>query len=93
VKNFIPYSHLDPFEQRQVHDWLTDHRVDYRRVPAAAEFDYDPATGEWRIPAYVRSANGRGIRVDPATGDPLMRIVRRRELRPLPWPRMAGGAL
>ena len=83
----IPYHDLLPAEQQALHAWLRGHRVEPERVPLDAQFELDAATGEWRIPVFVRHPDG-GIRVDLATGDILRRIVRRRELRPLPWPRV-----
>lgn len=80
----IPYRRLDQAERERIHGWLIDHDIDYTRVPVHADLRYDDATGEWRIPLYVRKPGG--IVVDPVTGEPRRVVVRRRELRPLPWP-------
>lgn len=52
-------------------------------MPVYATFEHDPATCEWRIPTYWVDADGR-MRLD---GEDVRKVVlRRRELRPLPWP-------
>lgn len=91
VAEFIPYERLTPDERAELHAWLWDHRIDPGRVPIGADFDFDATTGEWRIPQFVKGPGGRGVRVDPVTRDALLQVVRRRELRPLPWPRELVG--
>lgn len=81
----IPYLELTPDQQEQIRAWLHEHRIDPARVPIDAQLDYDPAAGEWRIPAYRVDRDGRK-RVDPVLGKLRINIVRRRQLRPLPWP-------
>lgn len=83
----IPYLGLAPEEQEEVHAWLREHRIEPGRVPVEADFEYDPTTGEWRIPLHWLDADGhRRIDLNPG-GDIRRIVVRRRELRPLPWPR------
>lgn len=79
----IPYIDLPLGEKLAIHDWLTEHHVDYKRVPVDAQFEHDEATGEWLIPLFWVDDNGR-MHLD---GDSDVRriVVRRRELRPLPW--------
>jgi hypothetical protein len=84
----IPYLDLPLGEKLAIHDWLTEHHVDYTRVPVYAQFEYDEVTGEWLIPVYWVDDDGR-MRIDlDGNGAELVRqhVVRRRELRPLPWP-------
>lgn len=87
MSGFIPYLDLDAEDKAQIHGWLLDHRVDYHRVPVYAEFEYDAATSEWRIPLYWHDPDGR-MRIDETGDDVRKVVVRRRELRPLPWPRV-----
>lgn len=84
----IPYRELTPDQQEQIRTWLREHRIDPGRVPIDARFGYDPVVGEWRILAYRVDRDGRK-RIDPVLGRLRINIVRRRQLRPLPWP--AGG--
>lgn len=90
MTGLIPYLDLTPDEKQELHTWLLDHQVDYHRVPAYVEFDFDSATREWRIPMYVVDTDGR-MRLDKVTGEVPKVVVRRRELRPLPWPRDEPG--
>jgi hypothetical protein len=76
----IPYLDLPLGEKLAIHDWLTEHHVDYHRVPVEAQFEYDEATGEWIIPMFWVDGDGR-MRLE----DVRWYAVRRRELRPLPW--------
>lgn len=82
---FVHYLKLDTDEKLAVHQWLTDHGVDYTRVPIYAQFDRDDATGEWRIPVYWVDDDGK-MRIDHVTEEIRLHVVRCRELRPLPWP-------
>lgn len=86
MADFIPYPDLSPEQRQAIHIWLRGHRVDPGRVPVYATFERDAATGEWRIPAYWVDADGR-MRVDAAE-DVRKVVLRRRELQPLPWPRV-----
>jgi len=79
------YRELTPGERDELHRWLVDHRVDYTRVPVYAQFERDDATGEWRIPVYWVDDDGR-MRLDETGNDVRQHVIRRRELRPLPWP-------
>jgi hypothetical protein len=79
----IPYLGLPLGDKLAIHDWLTEHHVDYTRVPVYAQFEYDDVTGEWLIPIYWHDSIGR-MRVDEH-GGVRTHVVRRRELRPLPW--------
>lgn len=81
---FVLRDALTRDEKDELHRWLADHHVDYIRVPVYAEFDRDDATGEWRIPVYWFDA-GR-MRLDETGQDVRKHVIRRRELRPLPWP-------
>lgn len=90
MADFLPYLDLMAEQRDEVHRWLRDHRVNPGRVPVYAQFEYDPAVQEWRIPLYWHNAEGR-MRIDQ-TGVRRI-VVRRRELRPLPWPRMADEVL
>jgi hypothetical protein len=83
----IPYADLDDEDQAAIKAWLVDHRVNPDRVPIDAIPDLDPATGEWRIPVYWHNAHGRAV-VNPDGETIRSLVVRRRELRPLPWPRV-----
>lgn len=83
----IPYRNLDDEDQAAIMAWLVDHRVDPRRVPIDAQFEHDPVTGEWRIPVYWHDARGRKA-ANPDGETIRSLVVRRRELRPLPWPRV-----
>ncbi|GGN40412.1 hypothetical protein GCM10010109_69490 [Actinoplanes campanulatus] len=89
----VPYLQLMADQREQIHAWLTDHRINYTRVPVYAQFAYDSATQEWRIPIYWHDSNGR-MRIDlDGHGLELVRqhVVRRRELRPLPWPEVGAA--
>lgn len=86
MTDHISYLDLTTDEKDQIHDWLIDHGVDYHRVPVHETFDFDQATGEWRIPLFWQDTDGR-MRVDETGEDVRRVVVRRRELRPLPWPR------
>ncbi|BCJ45342.1 hypothetical protein GCM10010168_86110 [Actinoplanes ianthinogenes] len=88
IGEFIPYYHLDPEQRAELHGWLLDHRIDYHRVPAYEQFTWDAATGEWRIPLYWHNTEGR-MQINPDGETVRMLVVRRRELWPLPWPRVA----
>ena len=81
----IPYNGLSREQKQELHRWLADHRIDYTRVPVYARFEFDPAVREWRIPVYWWDHEGR-MRLDETGQDVRKHIVRRRELRPLPWP-------
>lgn len=81
----IPYQALTREQKEQLHRWLTDHGIDYTRVPVWARFTFDEAASEWRIPVYWVDAEGR-MRLDETGQDVRKHVVRRRELRPLPWP-------
>jgi hypothetical protein len=81
----IPYQALTREQKGELHGWLTDHGIDYTRVPVWAQFDFDPATREWCIPVYWVDHEGR-MRLDETGQDVRKHVVRRRELRPLPWP-------
>jgi hypothetical protein len=83
----IPYTDLNRDDQDAIKAWLVDHRVNPDRVPIDAQFDRDPATGEWRIPVYWHDADGR-MAANPDGETIRSLVVRRRELRPLPWPRV-----
>lgn len=83
----IPFDRLDRDDQDAIKAWLADHRVNPDRVPIDAQFDRDPATGEWRIPVYWHDGRGRAV-VNPDGETIRQLVVRRRELRPLPWPRI-----
>lgn len=85
-REFVPYELLTPQERDRLHWWLREHRVDYHFVPVWAQFDFDPATSEWRIPMYDRDTDGR-MRLDETGQDVRRHVIRRRELCPLPWPR------
>lgn len=80
----IPYPELPLTEKRAIHDWLTEHHVDHTAVPVESQFEYDDATGEWLIPVFDRDSRGR-LLVDPETGTLRLHVIRRQELRPLPW--------
>lgn len=82
----IPYPELPTEGKLALHHWLNDHNVDFTLVPVDAQFNRDDATGEWRIPVFVRGPDGRGIRLDALRQEPLVRVIRRREKRALPWP-------
>lgn len=92
MAELIPYLDLPAEDRAAIHAWLTDHRVDYTRVPVYARFDFDAVTGEWRIPIYWHDAGGRMGLASGRPGERLIRqhVIRRRELRPLPWPKVAG---
>lgn len=87
MTGLVPYLDLAPEERADLHRWLGDHGVDHHRVPVYAEFGHDAATDEWRIPLFWQDADGR-MRLT-ADGDVRKVVVRRRELRPLPWPEKA----
>lgn len=83
----IPRAHywdLDPAEKQAIHGWLTDHGIDYTRVPVEAPWEFDPAVGEWRIELFWHDARDR-VTLLPDRSDVRRVMVRRRELRPLPW--------
>jgi hypothetical protein len=79
------YLNLTRHEKQAVHAWLSDHSVDYKRVPVEAELVRDDATYEWRIPLFWRDADG-GLALTADGSDMRRVVVRRRELYPLPWP-------
>jgi hypothetical protein len=62
VTDRIPFADLDYEDQDAIRAWLRDHRVNPDRVPIYAQFEYDPATGEWRIPVYWHDTDGRMAR-------------------------------
>lgn len=72
----VDYYGMPPQARRDVERWVRAHDIDPGRVPVDAVIGFDPATDEWRFPVWVRAE--RGIRIDPGTGDPVIRIVRRR---------------
>lgn len=80
----IPYLDLPLGEKLAIHDWLTEHHVDYTRVPVDAQFEHDDATGEWLIPMYDVDHRGRML-IDPDNDTVRQHVIRRQELRPLPW--------
>jgi hypothetical protein len=80
---FVPYLYLRAEQRQEIHDWLRDHNVNPIHVPIDAQFERDDATGEWRIPVFWADRNGRHA----LDGEDLRgHFIRRRELRPLPWP-------
>lgn len=86
----VLYTLLTREQQHALHAWLRDHGVQHCRVPLYASFDFDAATGEWRIPVYWYDADGRMcVHLDGETVR--KHVVRRRELRPLPWPTWPDG--
>lgn len=80
----VDYFLLDPQAREDMLAWVRAHGIDPGRVRTPAEIGYDPVTDEWSFGLFVRGPNGR-TRVDLATGDVLMRRVRRRAVRDLHW--------
>jgi hypothetical protein len=87
VSDRIPFDRLDRDDQDAIRSWLIDHRVNPDRVPIDAIPEFDSAVGEWRIPVFWENAHGRSV-VNPDGETIRSLVVRRRELRPLPWPRV-----
>lgn len=86
----VHYLELTREQKDELHRWLLDHHVDYTRVPVWARFERDDATGEWVIPLHWHDADGH-MRIDETGQDVRKVTVRRRELRPLPWPTYGPG--
>ncbi|GIE75774.1 hypothetical protein Aph02nite_17240 [Actinoplanes philippinensis] len=83
----IPFDRLGYDDQDAIRSWLRDHRVNPDRVPIDAVPEFDPAAGEWRIPVYWHDQSGH-MRLCDDSHTVRTLVVRRRELRPLPWPRV-----
>lgn len=81
----VDYFLLDPRAREDMLAWLRAHTLDPGRVRTPAHIDYDPTTDEWSFELFVKGPKGSGIRIDPATGDVMMRRVRRRVRRDLPF--------
>ncbi len=86
MSDLIPWRNLDAGDRIRIMCWLDEHRIDPMRVPIDGQFRYDPTTGEWRIPVFWENAHGRSV-VNPDGETIRSLVVRRREMRPLPWPR------
>jgi hypothetical protein len=87
VSDLIPWRNLGTGDRVQIMRWLEEHRIDPMRVPIDALPEYDPATGEWLIPVFRENEHGRSV-VNPDGETIRTLVVRSRELRPLPWPRV-----
>lgn len=92
----IDYYMLDPAAREDVYEWIRGHDVDPGLVPVQCRIGFDPATQEWSFPVHVRGPHG-GIRIDLATGEVMLRRVRRRAVAWLPRVdgrvQMAAGAV
>lgn len=80
----VPYRDLSPEEREAIHEWLTEHGVDYRSVPINDPWSLDAGTNEVRIPIFLRR-DGR-FYLDER-GEVARATVRRVMRRPIPWRR------
>jgi len=55
----VPYDQLTTAEREAIWQWLNDHGVNYRHVPADTDFAYDDQTGEWTVDVFKTDAEGR----------------------------------
>jgi len=78
----MAYFELTPAEREAVHGWLREHGLDPSITPAEAAWDFDRASGEWRIPQYSLR---NGHPYVSLSGEVAMVTVRRVPKRPPPW--------
>jgi hypothetical protein len=81
----LDYEAMSSQERDDIIAWIKAHRINPGLVPIDVEIGFDPLTEEWRFPVHVRGPQGHGIRINKATREPLMRIVRRQR-QPVAFP-------
>jgi hypothetical protein len=83
VSDSVAWFDLSETEREAIQWWLREHHVDPNQTPLDGLLGYDETTGEWRIRQYCRSPEGaHRYLVD---GEVATKVIRRRELLPLPW--------
>jgi hypothetical protein len=79
-----PYMDLTTTERDAIHQWLDDHGVDHRHVPADTQFTYDDEAQLWTVDTFKVNAEGKHY-LDGANTI-ARETVQFAETRPLPWP-------
>lgn len=80
----VPYFHLSEDERHALHQWCSDHHVDYKRVPIDGLIELDATVNEWRIETYRTRGGKHFLGQD---GDIARTILRRAHRADLPWRR------
>jgi hypothetical protein len=78
----VPYFHLTPDEREAVHQWVRDHNLRPKDVPVDGRIELDETTNEWRIQQFAQHDGEMLVGFD---GEPVKIVVRRTNLRNLPW--------
>lgn len=67
--------------------WFAEHQVDGATVPLDSTVHLDPEVNEWRFEQFVPVLiNGqRTFHLDPETGEPQRRVIRRAVKSMPPW--------